>query len=304
MNIFITGGAGYVGYALCKEILSEIPESKVTVYDNLSRKNFAFFTSEKFDKSRLHFIAGDILDNFNLLDCLQGMDVVIHLAAKVSAPDSDQDSHYYDQINHWGSAILTDAVQKSSVKHFVYLSSSSVYGSTQEAADESFETNPATFYGVSKLRGEQQVKRLGDKIKTHIIRAGNVYGYNPALRIDTVINKFMFEANFKNQIHVTGDGNQVRSFIHIDKLVRLLRQIITEECPSGIYNAVEHKWAVNELVLHVKDQYPDLEYLSLNQNLKMKHVNIKTPCKIQTQFPFENISITKELNAFKNSFAF
>ena len=303
-NIFITGGAGYIGYALCRDILQHIPDASIIVYDNLSRKNFAFFTTEKLDSSRIKFINGDILDNYTLEKTLDGVDTILHLAAKVSAPDSDRDSHYYDQVNHWGTAILADAARKAEIKHFLYLSSSSVYGSTVDPVDETHEPNPNSFYGISKLRGEKQVKRLNGKMKTHIIRAGNVYGYNPAMRIDTVINKFMFEAHFKNQILINGDGNQVRSFIHVDKLVAMIRNLVIHEMPSGVYNAVEHKLAVNELVEHVRDLYPELEYLSLNQNIKMRHVNIKTPCLLQDKFPYSEVSIKEELEAFKNSFAF
>ena len=303
-NILITGGAGYIGYALCRDLLQNIPEAHIIVYDNLSRKNFAFFTSDKLDSPRIKFVNGDILDNYTLEKTLGGVDIILHLAAKVSAPDSDRDSHYYDQVNHWGTAILADAARKAEIKHFCYLSSSSVYGSTIDPVDETHEPSPNSFYGISKLRGEKQVKRLNGKMKTHIIRAGNVYGYNPAMRIDTVINKFMFEAHFKNQILINGDGNQVRSFIHVDKLVALIRHLVTNEMPSGVYNAVEHKWAVNQLVEHVRDLYPELEYLSLNQNIKMRHVNIKTPCLLQDKFPYSEVSIKEELEAFKNSFAF
>ncbi|MEL6987622.1 MAG: SDR family oxidoreductase, partial [Bacteroidota bacterium] len=267
-------------------------------------KKAAFFTSDKLESPRIKFVNGDILDNYTLGKTLNDVDTVIHLAAKVTAPDSDQDSHFFDQVNHWGTAILVDAAIKANIQHFIYLSSSSVYGSTMEPVDESYNPNPNSFYGISKLRGEEQVRRLNGKMKTHIIRGGNVYGYNPALRIDTVINKFMFEANFKNQILINGDGNQVRSFIHVDKLVAILRNLTQNEMPSGIYNAVEHKLAVNELVENVRALYPELEYLSLNQNLKMRHVNIKTPCLIQEKFPYAEKSISEELTEFKNSFAF
>ena len=84
--------------------------------------------------------------------------------------------------------------------------------------------SPESFYGISKFHGEEHIARLDGQKKVHIIRAGNVYGYNPVMRIDAVFNRFMFEANFNGRININGDGSQVRAFIHVEKLASLLEQ--------------------------------------------------------------------------------
>jgi UDP-glucose 4-epimerase len=69
------------------------------------------------------------------------------------------DSHVYEQVNHWGTAELVYAVEESNVKKFIYTSSSGVYGSSSGAVDETTIPNPKTFYAISKLRGEEHVRR-------------------------------------------------------------------------------------------------------------------------------------------------
>ena len=203
MRILITGGAGYIGYALVKRLLhySEDVQS-LAIYDNLSRKNYSFFTEAKFDHKPVTFIEGDLLDGRSLRKALADVDCVVHLAARVTTPFADSEAHQFDQINHWGTAQLAAALETSSVSKVVYLSSISIYGPSEDPITEETIPNPGTFYGVSKLAGEKQIMRDGGKRHNIIIRSGNVYGYNPAYRIDAVINRFMFQAHFKNRISI------------------------------------------------------------------------------------------------------
>src|SRR5690349_6811780 len=106
MNILITGGAGYIGAELVYELSKKDDVTSILVYDNLSRENYNFFTSlsHKISNGKVRFEFGELLDSRNLRIALKGIDVVYHLAAKVSKPFSNIDSHIYEQINHWGTA--------------------------------------------------------------------------------------------------------------------------------------------------------------------------------------------------------
>ena len=304
MRILITGGTGYLGYSLTKQILNTNPEARITIFDNLSRNNYSFFTHDRMSGVRVNFVKGELLDNYLIDKVLDGIEVVFHLAAKVSNPASDMDSHFYEQINHWGTSNLVDAIGKSNVRHVVYLSTTGVYGHTETPADEQTPPNPVSAYGISKLRGEEQIARLHQDIKSHIIRCGNVYGYNPCFRMDSVINKFMFDAHFNGRILINGDGEQIRSIIHIDKLVMGLGKLLDSDIPSGTYNIAEHHFTINEIAKYLSKLFPELEYLSINQHIKMKHIHVQTPCKILEYFTFPDISIMEELRAFRKSFAF
>jgi UDP-glucose 4-epimerase len=304
MKILITGGAGYIGTALCQALHQRKDVERVIIYDNLSRQNYNLLIGVNKLDQRFKFIEGDILDSRNLKKAVNQSDVVFHLAAKVTTPFADQDAHLFEQINHWGTAELSYAVEDSDVKKLIYLSSVSVYGSGEEAKDINAPKNPRTFYGISKMRGEEHVARLAEKLDTYIYRCGNVYGYNRSMRFDAVINKFMFEANFHRKINVNGTGDQHRPFIFIDRVAEVLSETLDNQQQSGIQNLVEHNFSVNEIVGVIKALYPELEMIFINNNMKLRELQV-SPDKGNALNSNQNIDVLKErLGAFKKEFSF
>ncbi len=305
MQVLITGGAGYIGYSLVKQLLEDVDEiHSITIYDNLSRKNYSFFTEAKFDHKPIKFIQGDILDGRALSAALEGIDCVVHLAAKVTTPFADHEAHFYDQINHWGTAQLVSAIEKSDVKRVIYLSSMSVYGNHDEPLSEHTEPTPTSFYGISKLDGEKQLQTLRHSHELYIIRSGNVYGYNPAYRIDAVINRFMFDAHFHRRIQINGSGEQHRSFIHVSKIAAHLVGAVDGKYEPGLYNAVEHNLTVNEIAGYMRSLYPALETIHVSFNLNLRSVQTQLPVKLQELHPLETTNINEALRAFKSRFSF
>src|SRR5262245_1850053 len=136
MKIFITGGAGYIGTELVNELAKNNSVEQIIVFDNLSRGNYNFFFGANSGNRKIKFIQGDILDSRKIRKELKGIDVVYHLAAKVTTPFANIDSHFFEQINHWGTAELIYALEESRVKKFIFTSSASVYGSTTVSATE------------------------------------------------------------------------------------------------------------------------------------------------------------------------
>jgi UDP-glucose 4-epimerase len=304
MKVLITGGAGYVGNELTYELLQDVSVEKIIIYDNLSRKNYNLFLDTKYDEGRVKFVRGELLDSRKLRSVIEGVDVVYHLAARVSTPFASEDSHLFEQTNHWGTAELIYAVEDSSVKKFIYTSSTSIYGAYDQMIDIDTNPNPKTFYGSSKLRGEAHVQRLFDKIPSYILRTGNIFGYSPSVRFDAVINRFLFDANFIGRIQITGNGEQKRAFIHIDRVVNVLRNLLNTELPSGIYNLVEKNMSINEIANVIQELYPDLEMIFVNQHLMMREMKVKPDERLNHLITIEDISFKEELNSFKEKFSF
>lgn len=306
MRILITGGAGYIGYSIVKQLLEDVERvHSITIYDNLSRKNYAFFTEAQFDHKPVRFIHGDILDGRTLQKALEGINCVVHLAAKVTTPFADAEAHAFDQVNHWGTAQLATALEAApQVKKIVYLSSISAYGSSDLILDESMEPNPRSFYGISKLDGEKQLQLLAEDRDVYILRSGNVYGYNPSYRIDAVINRFMFNANFIGRLQIHGSGEQYRAFIHVNKIAKAALSAIDGKYPAGIYNVVEHNLSINEVTEHIRKLYPKLESIHVNYNIRMRDVRVALPCKIWSHIPLPDVSFDQELEDFKEHFSF
>lgn len=305
MNVLITGGAGYIGYSLVRELLTGVEDiNSIVIYDNLSRRNYSFFTEAKFDSKPVKLIHGDILDGRALQKALEGIDCVVHLAAKVTTPFADSDAHSFDQVNHWGTAQLAYAIEKSSVSKIIYLSSISIYGDHPDPIDESTTPNPHSFYGRSKLDGERQLNVLNRDRKLYILRSGNVYGYNPTYRVDAVVNRFLFQANFLGKITINGSGAQHRSFIHVDKVAHVVSRIVAGDIPTGIYNLVEHIQTINEIAEVIKKLYPRLDLIYANHNIRMKDVLTATPCRIWSHILLPPKPFSEELLDFKTHFSF
>jgi UDP-glucose 4-epimerase len=171
--------------------------------------------------------------------------------------------------------------------------------------DEQFEPNPKTFYAISKLRGEEHVSRLNGKLDTYIFRCGNVYGYNRGMRFDAVINKFVFEANFQKRITVHGDGNQSRSFIHIESLATAFANALSTDLPGGTYNLVQRSIKVIDVVDELKQLIPDLEFIFINQHLKLHQLNVKENMLVSQKLGIESTRPLKdELKDFLQRFSF
>jgi len=305
MKILITGGAGYIGTELTYELEKNPKVKQIIIYDNLSRGNVNLFIGKSKLSTKIKFVQGDILDTRLLKKTLIGIDVVYHLAAKVTTPFADQNAHFFEQVNHWGTAELVYAIEESTVRKFIYTSSASVYGASANEVDEKTIPNPKTFYGISKLRGEEHVNRLLNKnLQTYIIRCGNIYGYSKSMRFDSVINKFMFDANFKNRISINGTGEQHRSFIHIDKTANILTNLLFSKVNSGIYDLVEDNLNINHISNTFKSVYPSLEMLHINQQLKMRELKVRPNYNINALTNIPTRTLEEVLTYFKNQFSF
>jgi len=307
MNILVTGGAGYIGTELVYALEKENSIDSIVVYDDLSRNNYNLFLGRsKLNSTKVRFVKGTILDSRKLKVEIDKADVVFHLAAKVTTPFADHNPHEFDQTNNWGTAELTYLIENSNVSKFIYASSVSVYGASEKEIDIKTPLQPKTFYGISKLNAEKHITRLQNLgVETYTLRLGNVYGYSKSMRFDSVINKFMFEANFKNHIRIYGDGNQMRSFIHINRLSQLLKNVaLTSSLTPDIYNLVEHTFSINDIVDVLKEIYPNLELTYLTQNMNMRSLRVKSDSRIAELKSLEEHTLKNDLIEFKNHFSF
>jgi UDP-glucose 4-epimerase len=306
MKVLVTGGAGYIGTELIAQLIAHPDVEKVIIYDNLSRLNYNVFLGLRLQKHfKLSFVKGELLDSRALRKVLKGVDVVYHLAAKVTTPFANTDAHVYEQINHWGTAELVYACEESNVKRFIYTSSTGVYGSSKEAVDETAVPEPQSLYATSKIRGEEHVRRLSDKIDTYIMRCGNVYGYNKSMRFDAVINRFVFEANFSKMVTIQGDGKQSRSFIHVEMLAKGLGNLLRADIPSGTYNLVERNIKVIDILDVLKELIPNLEFLFINQHLHLHELHVKPNPLINERLGIsKSRSLRDELEEFIAKFSF
>ena len=303
MKIMITGGAGYIGNELVYRLSAEPSISDILVYDNLCKGNYNLFTGlRKVPGNNVRFIQADILDSRSLKSCMQGVDVVIHLAAKVETPFADQNAHDFEQTNHWGTAEVVYTAEEVGIQRLIYLSSQGVYGQGDVLNGE-HPPAPSTFYGLSKMRGEEHVLRLAEKIPAQVLRCANVYGYSKNLRFETLVNQMVFDAHFTNRVAIHGDPGHTMTHISLYRLVEVLARLIKRDMPSGTFNLSHRRMATGELVESLRELYPSLETIFVDQHMPLNDLTIHCDERLEELLPGDG-TMVEDLVKFRELFTF
>lgn len=219
MKVLITGGAGFIGSHLANQLHQR--GHYVRVLDDLSSGNPANLLPG------INFNRGDVRDIPKLWSLLQGVDVVYHLAARVSVPASILYPREYNDVNVGGTVSLLEACRDVNVKRVILGSSATVYGDESvQPVNESMPTRPAVPYAVSKLAAEHYLFNLGQLcgFETVALRIFNAYGPGQPLppAHAPVIPQFVHQIAGSGSVVIFGDGSQTRDFVYIDDVVEAL----------------------------------------------------------------------------------
>ncbi|PKQ69016.1 NAD(P)-dependent oxidoreductase [Labilibaculum manganireducens] len=300
MRVLITGGAGYIGTELCIKLNQNPDVKEIIVLDNLHQANFNLFLHSQIKPGKLTFVRGELLDSRTLDKIIKDVDVVYHLAAENS--DNDKLHHLHEQVNNWGTAELVYAIEESNVKQLVYVSSTAVYGYSDNEFDIYSIPEPTTSLGSSTLRGEQHVERIMSKINTQIIRLGNVFGYGVSMNMKGILNSLLFDSHFVGRISIHGSGNQKRPFISLEKTSSILANLLGGKLDSGVYNLVEYNKSIMDLVEVMQVQNPDMEMIFTNQHLELPQQLVTVDERIMKLYEGEKLGFEEELKILKEHF--
>ena len=251
-TVCVTGGAGYVGAVLVEKMLALGYHVKVL---DLYTFGDDIFDGIK-DKSRLEEIKGDMCDEDLLRKILPGCDAVIHLACISNDPTFELNPDLSKKINFDAFEPLVKISKASGVKRFIYASTCSVYGVSDEPeVTEEHPLVPITDYNKYKGLCEPILLReQAPGFTTVVIRPATVCGYAPRQRLDLTVNILTNHAVNAGKITVFG-GRQMRPNIHIGDVTDLYVQLL--ECPAEqiagkIYNAGYQNFTVSELAEKVR----------------------------------------------------
>ena len=257
-KVLVTGGAGYIGAHVAAELLKS--GYSIRIYDDFSNG-----LHRRVDGKFRDIVDGDMLDRVKLLAALDGIDAVIHLAAKKAVEESVKDPLKYYENNVGGSLNLLGAMAAKGVKQLVYSSSAAVYSpNDKEAVVEDDPTAPLSPYGASKLLSEQLISSVGsaEQISDISLRYFNVIGSNIAefgdnSKDNLVPKVFLALKNGKRpQIYgsdyPTPDGTCIRDYIHVQDLA-LAHLAALKKVESGyisqVYNVGSGKgYSVKEMM--------------------------------------------------------
>jgi nucleoside-diphosphate-sugar epimerase len=234
MNRYIvTGGAGFIGSALVRALLSE--GRSVHVIDNLSTGNLHNL-KDIADRITLHTL--DICDYDRLAPVLAGAHRVFHIAAIPSVPKSIDNPAPSHASNIDGSFNVFRAAAEGKVGRVVYAASSSAYGDTEVLPKaESMTPRPKSPYAVQKLLGEYYASVFSDcfGLETVALRFFNVFGprQDPTSAYSGVLSIFMTCLLERRSPIIFGDGEQSRDFTYVDDVVGLLLKAAEAKGVSG-----------------------------------------------------------------------
>ena len=303
MRILVTGGAGYIGNELVYRLSAEPGVTEILVYDNLCKGNYNLFTGlRKVPGNNLRFMQADILDSRSLQRAMQGIDIVIHLAARVETPYADQNAHDFEQTNHWGTAEVVYSAEDAGIKRFIYLSSQSVYGQGNITSQHDPRA-PTSYYSLSKMRGEEHVLRLMEKIPVQLIRCANVYGYSKNLRVETMVNQFIFDAHFSNRVAIHGNPEHTTTHISVYRVVETLARMIRRDMDSDAYNLAHRAMSTIELVDALREIYPALETIYVDQHIPLHDLTIECDSRLRGLLPGDT-TMVEDLVKFRELFTF
>lgn len=285
MKILVTGGAGYVGSELVRLLM---PTHKVTVFDN-----FMCGAETLIGMDRVNIISGDIRDAETLRRAIADHDIIIHLASIVGYSACEIDPDFVFQVNVEGTRNVVKALYPSQL--LIYCSTSSSYGHREGDVDETTELNPLTTYGVTKAKAETIVH---EHINSIIFRPATAFGVSKKIRLDLLVNTFIYLALARGQIDVY-EPEAIRPIIHVKDFAAALKWAAEGNIPIGeTYNLVCNNFTKQEIAEEIcrlagttfniiDGEDPDQRSYKLNSD---KLLRVWSRCNYSIEYAYSQLS--------------
>lgn len=277
-RVLITGGAGFIGTALCRRLADD---NQIVLYDSLWRD--ALKNSSLLEHPNVRLVVGDVLDRARLAEAVGGCQIVLHMAAIAGIDTVIRSPIHTMKVNILGTVNLLDALEPviDQVERFVFFSTSEVFGSYAYKRRESETTNLQPVgegrwtYSVSKLAAEHLVHSYYRErgLPTVLVRPFNVYG--PGQVGEGAVHVFIHRALRGLPLKIHGDGDQIRSWCYIDDMVRgILLCLGCDEAVANVFNIGNPRGTATILslaekivalagsdspIVHVPKHYTDVE---------------------------------------------
>jgi len=252
MHILVTGGGGYIGLELCRQLVDR--GDRVRVIDRF------FFGSRPLEElaaahpGMVEIVTGD-LRNWEP-QWLAGIEGVSHLAGLSNDPTAEYNPDANWQMNAVATERLAHACKEAGVKRLVFGSSASLYdGLGPGMFDEMTPVQPRGAYSTSKRWAEQALLALADDdFSPTIMRQGTVYGYSPRMRFDLVVNTFVKDAIVHKKLFLHGGGWQWRPLVDVSDVARahvVALNAQLELVHGEIFNVMQENYQVRQLAMLV-----------------------------------------------------
>jgi nucleoside-diphosphate-sugar epimerase len=274
-KVLVIGGAGYIGSALLPKLLNQ--GYKVRMLDLL------LFGTEPIanviDHPSLEIIQADFRQVDKVVEAMSGVDAVIHLGAIVGDPACALDEELTIEVNLMATRMIAEVAKGSGVKRFIFASTCSVYGASDELLDERSALNPVSLYARSKIASEKVLRKMADDdFAPIVLRFGTVYGLSGRTRFDLVVNLLTAKAIVDGQITVSG-GSQWRPFVHVDDVALAVFKIL--EAPQAlVFNQIfnvgsdEQNYTIEQVGEIIHHMVPTAELIELGADSDRRNYRV------------------------------
>jgi len=231
MKILVTGGGGYIGIALVKELLKN--NFIVTVLDNFAfDQQYVFFDLIK--NKNLKIINGDVKNKKLLKKLVKENEFIIPLAGVVGAPACKKKPKAATEINF---NQIKNIIKFSGKKNKIILpvtNSGYGIGKKNEFCTEDSPLNPISHYGITKVKAEREIQKNSNFIS---LRLATVFGLSGRIRTDLLVNDFTYKAVFEKKIELF-EPHFKRNYIHVKDVARVMIFCIKnfKSLKKNIYN--------------------------------------------------------------------
>jgi UDP-glucose 4-epimerase len=282
MKILVTGALGHIGSRLIRNLPEHFPGCEIVMVDNMITQRYSSIFNLPVE-GKYKFLEADIT-KIKLHELLDGVHVVIHLAAITDAAGSFDKAEFVEQNNFNSTKQLAEACADKGVR-LITLSSTSVYGTQADVVDEDCteeELQPQSPYAVTKLKEERLVEDLvkNKGLKAGIYRFGTIFGHSPGMRFHTAVNKFCWQASLGQPITVwTTAFEQKRPYLELGDACDAMAYIIRNELFDGrVYNVLTKNATVSQIVDTIREFKPDLEVIFVDNQI-MNQLSYEVSCE-------------------------
>ena len=286
-SILITGGAGYVGSVLVKKLVSL--GYNVKVIDSLVFGNDGI--SSLINEKKIEFFNLDIRDTEKISSIIKNIDCVIHLAAIVGEPLCKKIPDAAKQINEFATKNLVNICKNQNVKRFIFASTCSNYGSSEDIVNESSTVMPLSLYSECKVNSEKFIlDKNNDVFETCILRFATAHGLSPRMRFDLLVQEFIRDAIVDKKISIFG-ADFWRPLVHVEDMADACISAINapSKLISGqIYNVGDDKENYTKINLAeiIKEFITDVEIEIIKSKKDPRNYKVSFE-KIENSLNFE-----------------
>ncbi len=299
-KILIVGGGGYIGTSLTNKLLKS---NIVKIYDEFNFDWILKNHKQLKNNNRLFFIKKK-LNEVSLGD-FKEIDIVCDVCGISNDPSGELNSKFTWDVNYKGRIKFASMAKKAGVKHYIFNSTCAVYGHNKRIVSEKSKKNPISTYAKANLKAEEKIYSMRNKNFTvNVLRNATLYGSSHTMRLDLVINKFVYDFMKTKKITIHGDGQQWRPFVSIADICNIYFELINKKRKSFICNAVSFNLKINELAKLVsfllKGKKNSIIYKANNFDLRNYKVSNTKFLKEFENFKFSDLK--KEIIKLKSHF--